>query len=118
MASILGYISAVLLICILTFFPAKMYCLKQKQCKYFTKIFRGYEVLGILLVITAFIHGYLMLGNIKMHSGTVLIVFVVILMMFSRLGRRVSNRWIGYHKALSFVVLILFLIHILSPRWF
>jgi len=70
---------------------------------------------GITLLVIGFIHGFLALGTIKLHTGFILwlgILFAFIGFLFKK---KVGKKWIVYHRTFGFVILALFFLHYYFP---
>ncbi len=80
--------------------------------KFLSKI---HPFIGITLLITSFLHGYLALGTIKLHTGYV--AWFLVLVMFSiRVWGKVSKSryWMSLHRAVAMLLLLALLLHIFA----
>lgn len=78
-----------------------------------------HKPLGISLVLLGIIHGYLALGAIKLHTGIILLLSIMITVtlggIFYRKKYKVVFQW---HKRMALIAVILVLIHLIFPGLF
>lgn len=81
------------------------------------KIAKKYhQYLGFLFIIVAPIHGYLALGRIALHTGTILYLSILVMFIIYLLGKaKLLKKWVPIHRAWAFVVVGLFIVHLVSP---
>lgn len=125
MYSFFGWLSAgILLVLILPFILIRVnkYTFKTRDAKFFNliKVLRSlHKPLGILFLATAFYHGYLVLGRITMHTGTVLFVSILLsAVMGGTYFRTKNNSALKAHRFLALASVLLFLIHFFYPYAF
>lgn len=86
----------------------------RKTLKFFRKL---HKPAGILFVIAAYIHGYMVMGTVfRLHTGSLLYLFVlstaILGVVFYKRKRRPWFRW---HKITALISVILFLLHFFKP---
>jgi hypothetical protein len=122
MYKILGWINAILLVLILiqfllNFSNRKFIKTDNKNFKKVQKLFKTiHKPLGIALAILGPIHGYLALGGLRLHTGSLLylslIVTAILGGIFYRLKKRVFFSW---HKRFAALTVFLLLVHLVFP---
>ena len=77
---------------------------------------KSHRYLGVLLIASIFIHGWLALGTLMLHTGTILGAFALIMAVFGLIFILAKKRW-AYktHKALAVAFIALLLLHLLVP---
>ncbi len=71
---------------------------------------------GFALVLVALYHGYLALGRVMLHTGTVLFVFAAITATLGFAFWRIKDKKIFQsHKFFALITGVLFLLHWLAP---
>ncbi len=125
MYSIVGWISVGLLAILAMPFiliRANKYLLKTRDKKFFqaVKFLRVlHKPLGILFLITALYHGYLVLGRIKLHTGTVLYASILCTAIAGGIFYKTKNtKALKLHRAAAGISAILLLIHYFKPYAF
>jgi predicted heme/steroid binding protein len=79
---------------------------------------KAHPYIGTTLVITALIHGMLALGTLlKLHTGPVAWVVLVLMMGLATIGKRYKFRyWLKLHRGLAIVFVIMIILHILMAQ--
>lgn len=123
MFSFLGWLNVVLLGIIiapyiLVFINKKFIKTKHSSFRALLKFLKKlHKPLGLLLLILALVHGYLALGRIALHTGSVLFVTIFIAASlggsFYKLKKRPLFTW---HKRMAFIVIVFLLLHIFYPN--
>ena len=123
MVSFLGWLNVVLLSLIVL--PYILNLLNRKLIKTKSTAFKKvmkflkklHKPLGILLAIVALWHGYLGLGAIRLHTGTLLYVcmFSTVALggAFYKLKKKQLFVW---HKRMALLTVLVLLLHILYPN--
>lgn len=119
MISFLGYFNIVLLVIILSLFVVRRinkYGFKSKSLilKKLTKILSTiHPFLGVLMIVIAFIHGYLALGYLTLHTGVVLGGILMIQVILGILLKRSKIKGIiKIHRSFSFLLILAVIIHV------
>ncbi len=122
MYKMLGILNVVLIIIIVL-----PYCLRRLGQRFFPqkkiastklmKLLRSvHKPLGICLLLITLIHGYLALGSLRMHTGTlvgiIVLATVVLGILFYRKKRAVLLKW---HKRAALLMVLLTLLHLFAP---
>lgn len=125
MYSIFGWISAGFLgILILPFILLRLnkYIFKTKSKVFFDsiKVLRKiHKPLGVLFLAAALYHGYLILGRITLHTGTVLYAIIILTVVFGGGYYRTKNsNFLKLHRLFAATVLVMFLVHFFYPYAF
>lgn len=113
--------TAILGVLVLSFILVRLnkYTIKTRS-KGFMKFIRFlrqlHKPLGILFLVVAFIHGFMILGRIRLHTGWLLygsiLVTVVTGGAFCRLKKK--NLFM-VHKLFALITVVLFLLHFFRP---
>jgi len=91
---------------------------KSNKIKNTIKLLRRFhKPLGISLAVIALIHGYLALGSLRIHTGSILYVLIIITAVlggsFYKLKKRILLTW---HKRFVLISLLFLLIHLFYPN--
>ena len=86
----------------------------------YAKLIKGlrkvHKPLGLAVILIAAIHGYLALGALRLHTGTLLGTGIVLTaalgISFYRMRKKPLFAW---HKRLALLVILLLLLHLLFP---
>lgn len=121
MYRILGWINVIILLllvlpCILSFYNQ---LLKQSSFKIscFALAFKKlHKRLGILLLFMPLIHGYMALGEIKLHTGTLVYLFILLSTIHGAIYSQFKKRFhLHLHKILALISIFIFAIHLFHP---
>lgn len=123
--AILGWVSLGLLaLLVLPFILIRInkHTVKTKH-KAFQKVIRFLRSLhkpaGIALLLTAVWHGWLALGTIRVHTGTVLFLTVLVTATLGGAFYRLKKkRLFSLHKIAAAITVLMFLLHFFLPRAF
>jgi hypothetical protein len=78
---------------------------------------RLHKPLGLTLAVVALIHGYLALGRLRLHTGSLLYLSIIITAVlggsFYRLKKKILFTW---HKRFALISIIILLIHLFYPN--
>lgn len=121
----LGSLSALLflfLICpfVLNSINKRFYNYQNQNLMKWSKRMRKYhKQAGVLIAIIAIIHGSLILGEFKLHTGFVLYTGILItaILGFSYFKTKKKALYV-WHKRMMFVDLVLLIIHLTVPNLF
>jgi len=85
----------------------------KKVIKFLSKM---HPFTGIILVITALIHGYMALDTIfKVHTGPIAWFIIFLMMLVALFGKKYKiKNWLKFHKGLAVLFLIAILFHIFA----
>ena len=77
---------------------------------------KSHRYLGALLIVSIFVHGWLALGTLMLHTGTILGALALIMAVFGLIFIFAKKRW-AYktHKALAVAFVALLLLHLIVP---
>lgn len=122
MYSILGWINVILLGVIvapyvLNFLNKHIIKTKSSGFRNLVKILRRFhKPFGIIMAILAPVHGYMALGSLRLHTGSLLYesIFITAVLggSFYKLKKRKLFQW---HKRMALVSFILLLLHLFYP---
>lgn len=118
MIKILGWIIVSLVFIMGGIYPVKLYYSKTKDknlLKAYKKLRVLHPILGIVIIILGSIHGFLALGTIRLHTGTIVLSLIIIMALISLLGQRINKfkgSWRPYHRYVSLILWIAIFIHI------
>lgn len=121
MAIYLGYVNVTLLILLLSpflirrinkyFFYNKNMTLKKTV----TYLAKSHKFFGVVLLINAFVHGYMSLGTIRLHSGVILWIWVLIQVILGNLVKRIKKPYLlKTHRAVGLTSLLFLIAHLIQ----
>lgn len=123
MYSLLGWLSVVIIGVLVAPYPLKFLnknFIKSKNSgirnsiKFLSKL---HKPLGVSLAVIAFIHGYLALGSLRLHTGSILYVSIIITAVlggsYYRLKKKIIFTW---HKRFALISLLFLLLHLFYPN--
>ncbi len=121
MVSLIGFINATLLILLLSPFIIRRvnkYLFKNKNKtlkKYATSLSKIHMYFAYILLITAFIHGYMALGTIRLHTGYILWMWVLIQVILGNVLKRMKKPYLlKIHRAVGVASLIFLIAHLIQ----
>ncbi|HHY99796.1 MAG TPA: hypothetical protein PLV23_05685 [Sedimentibacter sp.] len=121
MVTILGLINASLLILLLSPFLLRrinklIFHNKNKALKKIAAILsKMHMYFAYILLATAFTHGYMALGTIRLHSGYFLWLLVLIQVVVGNMFRKMKKPYMmKVHRALGISSLVLLIFHLLQ----
>lgn len=125
MYSVFGWISAGILgILLLPFILLRLnkYVFKTKSKGFFNTIVvlrRLHKPLGVLFLASALYHGYLILGRIALHTGTVLYAVIILTAVFGgSYYRTKKSNLLKLHRLFAGAAVVMFLVHFFYPYAF
>jgi hypothetical protein len=116
MYKVFAWISVVLLFYNFSLFPLRRILRRYKGAQKFL-VFGSklHRFTGVLLLITGAIHGYLALGTIALHTGSLLWSGVLLLFIYYLLRKQLKRRWLILHRFTDFIVVGWFFVHFFFP---
>jgi len=122
MASFLGWINALSAFLMGGIYPIKKRMISNKELTPLYRIVRKvHPLIGSLMVVIGGYHGYLMLGgNLRLHSGTLVWLMLILMGVVAILGQAVKafqKKWQPLHRTLGLLMLLLLVAHVISPYW-
>lgn len=118
---LVGWMNVVLVALMGTIYPVKE---KMKTNKKLIPVYRKLRVLhpvvGVLMVAMGLVHGYMALGRIALHSGSLIVAALIAMALVALAGQRVKafrKDWRKVHRALGLLVFMLVLAHLIAPWW-
>lgn len=122
MYAILGWFNVILFVTILLPFLLRkanqhLFMNKNKALSLLLKKLRKvHKPLGLLLIFSAAIHGYLALGTLRLHTGTLLFTSILITATFGGAFYRLKKRRLFFfHRLMVIFSAFLLLLHLLFP---
>ena len=119
---LLGWINAIALIILvspfaLSFMNKKIFSNKNNQIRNLVKFTRKFhKPLGIILIVTGIAHGYMALGSIRLHTGSILYISTLLTGALGGSFYRTKKRaFFIWHKRMAFVSVALLLLHLVFP---
>ncbi len=77
-----------------------------------------HPLIGVSFIIIGFIHGYLALGVITLHTGYLVWLTALLMGIVATAGKTLNikqQRWLMLHRPLAVLLWVLFLIHYFYP---
>ena len=118
MAGILGWINLVLILFMGSIFPIKKMYQKHKTKKLldlYKTIRKIHPFMGLTIIIIGIIHGYMQLNTIRIHTGTLILLMVILMGSVALLGPRIKilkRNWRFIHRNMGFLLLGTLVIHL------
>jgi hypothetical protein len=122
MYSVLGWLNVVVLGVILSpyvlgFLNRKFFKTQKQGFRNTLKFLRRlHKPLGIAMAVLALVHGYLAMGGLRLHTGSLLYLSIIITALlggsFYKLKKRALFTW---HKRMALVSFLLLLLHLFYP---
>lgn len=119
---LLGWINVIALTIVLSpfvlnFINRKAFKNKNMAIREIVKLLRKFhKPLGIILVVTGIVHGYMALGSLRLHTGTILYLSTLITGILGGAFYRTKKRaFFVWHKRLAFLSVALLLLHYFYP---
>jgi Ni,Fe-hydrogenase I cytochrome b subunit len=80
-----------------------------------TIISKFHPYIGFTLLFTSLIHGYMALGTVRLHTGSIAWLLLFFLMLTATLGRKYKPKhWIKGHRILAGLFVLSILVHIFA----
>ena len=118
MYSVLGWINISIVVLLLIPFVLLKKVKNKESVLYKTKnvLSKVHRPLGALLIVIAAVHGYLALGTLALHTGTVVAVAAVLTVFLGGMFIAVKKKQLfTAHRALGMVFVALLIIHLVLP---
>lgn len=120
--SLLGWINVLILGILITpyilnFLNRNFIKTRNKQYFKVIKILRkAHKPLGIALVVFGLIHGYMALGSLRLHTGTLFYISIFITVTLGGSFHKTKKRaFLLWHRRMALLTVALFLLHLLAP---
>lgn len=121
MVGFLGFINLILLILLLSPFAFRrknkyLFKNENKILKKLTAILSKYHMyFGFILLVTAFLHGYMALGAIRIHSGYILWLWILIQVSLGvYFKKKKKPKVLKIHRVIGVSTLLFLLIHLIQ----
>lgn len=118
---LLGWLNVILVLLMGSIFPIKE---RMKTNKKLIPVYRKARVIhpitGVAMIVIGLIHGTMALGRIRLHSGTLILIVLVLMALVAFAGPRVKalkKNWRLIHRMLGLLVFVLVLAHLIVPWW-
>ena len=113
-SSIFGWISVVLLCLLLAVKPLGRLEKNHFMVKTLNKVLKQYHIfMGIVLLITVFIHGKTILNKDGLVTGIISFLVLFFLLILSPMSNILKRYWLPTHRILSLILFIIVMIHII-----
>lgn len=122
MYSVLGWLNVIILGVILSpyvlsFLNRKFFKTQNNVFKNTVKVLRRlHKPLGLAIAVLAIVHGYLALGGLRLHTGSLLYLSIFITALlggsFYKLKKRALFKW---HKRMALLSFLLLILHLFYP---
>ncbi|PWJ96624.1 hypothetical protein OF820_00645 [Oceanotoga sp. DSM 15011] len=90
---------------------------KTKYLSLLKKISFFHKINGLLIILIAIIHAYLILGTVfYIHTGSILLILIIInflLYIFKNL--KIFKKWLLIHKLNTIIIFTALIIHLTNP---
>ena len=118
MVEVLGWVNIGLIILMGTIYPIKKIYIRSKSQRLlnvYRKVRLLHPILGLIVVTIGLIHGYLALGTLRLHTGSLLLTAIIVMGCVTSFGRRqiiFKKNWIMIHRNLVPILFVLIIIHV------
>ena len=111
----IGVLSVIILLYVLRRINKYVFNNKNKQLIMITKkMSQLHPFLGVYLVFSAFLHGYMIVGRLKIHSGYIAWVLLLVQGILGILVKKIKKKSIiTIHRLFGIVLIISVVIHII-----
>lgn len=76
---------------------------------------KAHKYFGFILLITAYVHGYMALGTIRLHSGIILWIWVLIQVILGNMVKKMKKPYmLKIHRAVGLFSLIFLIAHLIQ----
>jgi len=114
----LGWLNLALVFLMILIYPIKRLYLDKRKPK-LLKLYKAaryyHPLLGFIIVLIGLTHGYLAIGSIRLHTGTLVVLTVILMGCITVLGRRkllFQRNWRKIHVYLVPLLFIFIFVHI------
>ena len=118
---ILGWLNVILVVLMGSIYPIKE---KMKTNKKLIPIYRKmriiHPIVGVSMIVVGLIHGWMALGQIRLHSGLLILLALIAMALTALAGQKIKafrKGWRKVHRALGLLVFLLVLAHLVFPWW-
>ena len=118
---ILGWLNVILVVLMGSIYPVKE---KMKTNKKLIPLYRKmriiHPVVGVLMILVGLIHGTMALGQIRLHSGSLILLALIAMALTALAGQKIKafrKGWRKVHRTLGVLVFLLVLAHLIFPWW-
>lgn len=118
MNTTLGWINVALITAMGLIYPLRMNYLKTKNKKLlavYQKMRIIHPITGGMIIALGLIHGYMSLGTIRLHTGLLIVIVLVIMAAIALLGPRtkfLKKNWRVVHRYMGLVLWSSILLHL------
>ncbi len=125
MVDALGWLNLFLIIIMSAIYPVKklqVSMIKRKgkeQAKKYTTIYKKistlHPILGIIIIVVGVVHGFLALGEFRLHTGSLIIVNLVLMAVTAIIGPKIKGlrkKWRNLHQGLALLLFVFIVIHL------
>ncbi len=118
---IMGWLNVILVVLMGAIYPVKE---KMRTNKKLIPLYRKmriiHPVVGVLMILVGSIHGYVALGEISLHSGSLILLALIAMALIALAGQKIKafkKGWRKVHRTLGILVFLLVLAHLIFPWW-
>ncbi len=82
----------------------------RKLSTYTSKL---HPYIGMLVILTGFIHGTMALGTFRIHTGWITWVIICIMAVIAVVGKQLKvQNWVQFHRSLGILLILSIFLHI------
>lgn len=121
MYKVLGWFNVIILLlliapCVLSFYNKSLKNISFKLLFVILYLKKLHKKLGLLLLFTPLIHGYMALREIPFHTGSILYLFILLTIIHGAIYSQFKKKLhFNLHKILAIISISLFLLHLFYP---
>ena len=114
LSDLLGWISFILLILLVAIQPLGKLEKKYPKVKKVNRILKKYhKLMGIIILVTACIHGKTIVNKTGLATGIISFLLMVVILFTYPTKRLLKKSWVVMHRVLSTIVMAIVIVHIL-----
>ena len=118
---VMGWVNAIAAVLMGFIYPIR---LKMQTNRWLIPVYRTarliHPAVGMAMILVALLHGSMALGQLRLHSGLVIVILLILMALTALAGRQIGvlkNRWRSVHRTLGIVMLVSLAAHLVFPWW-
>ncbi len=125
MVDAMGWFNLILILIMASIYPVKRAAMANSKgvggknsgvsLALYKKMRLLHPLLGGLIIVLGMIHGYLALGTVKLHTGLLVVITVMLMGALAIFGPKMKGlrkKWRNLHRGMGFILLIFVILHL------
>lgn len=118
MYAFLGWVNVALIASMGLILPLRAQYLKTKDKKtlaLYQRVRKGHPVVGGAIILLGLVHGYMSLGAIRLHTGTLIVLVLALMALVALVGSRwqpLKKHWRALHRNMGLTLWVFIFLHI------